>query len=363
MRISSTSLVLALLAGCNWVYGLDATTIGNDGDGDGIADVVDNCPSIANPDQLDTNEIDEGGDACAQCPNLIGIDHDQDLYDDGCDRCLGPGPTGEDVDADGLDDGCDPCIAGVSTFASDFNGNGIGDGCEVCFEQPSGDDDQDGLDNACDKCSSGPPHDEDGDGIDDACDNCPLEPNPSQAAPPGSPVGQDCNGGITGKLDRLFFDPFLVRNPFRWSGIYGMWMQLPDREVLSGAGGRNITAGFQGQFRLAMRVRFTRDDSELSIEGTGTTFDLNCVVQQPGTVRFGTQQAPITLGPEPFTIEVYYSDASVVFGSRCVVHAGDQVVDLIGGKLDGNVRAALRGINFELQAFDFVAAVPDGTTN
>ncbi len=39
-----------------------------DGDGDGITDVDDNCVSVANPDQVDT-DTDGLGDACDEAPN------------------------------------------------------------------------------------------------------------------------------------------------------------------------------------------------------------------------------------------------------------------------------------------------------
>lgn len=44
----------------------------NDRDGDGIPNASDNCPDVANPDQLDTDG-DGLGDACDACPNEAGI--------------------------------------------------------------------------------------------------------------------------------------------------------------------------------------------------------------------------------------------------------------------------------------------------
>lgn len=43
--------------------------LGGDTDGDGVCDDADNCPLVANPDQLDGNG-DDIGDACADTPNL-----------------------------------------------------------------------------------------------------------------------------------------------------------------------------------------------------------------------------------------------------------------------------------------------------
>jgi hypothetical protein len=56
---------------------------GLDGDGDGVEDAVDNCPSAENPDQLDS-DCDGVGDACDLCPG--GDDH-VDLDNDGLPDC------------------------------------------------------------------------------------------------------------------------------------------------------------------------------------------------------------------------------------------------------------------------------------
>ena len=72
---------------------IDASHIdGNDDvDGDGVANAVDNCPTIANPTQHD-EDGDGVGDACDLCPHiaeLAAVDTDGDGVGDSCD----PNPT------------------------------------------------------------------------------------------------------------------------------------------------------------------------------------------------------------------------------------------------------------------------------
>ena len=95
-----------LLAGCNEVLGLPATAAyDNDQDDDGIADVADNCPSVANASQAD-EDGDTIGDACDNCPNIANTDQ------------------GDVADRDGIGDACDPhpyvhdCLVLFDSFAS-----------------------------------------------------------------------------------------------------------------------------------------------------------------------------------------------------------------------------------------------------
>src|SRR5438067_1003993 len=60
----------------------------NDLDGDGVANDVDNCPTIANADQRDF-DADGIGDVCDHCPHLASA-------------------TDPDADGDGVGDACDP---------------------------------------------------------------------------------------------------------------------------------------------------------------------------------------------------------------------------------------------------------------
>ena len=64
-------------------------------DGDGVPDSVDNCPTVANPDQFN-EDGDKFGDACDPCPQIkddIGADSDHDGIGDLCD----PNPTTADT--------------------------------------------------------------------------------------------------------------------------------------------------------------------------------------------------------------------------------------------------------------------------
>lgn len=94
-----------------------AAPMSADGDFDGIADYRDNCPSIYNPDQQDTDGDGEG-DVCDG-------DDDNDGVLDVNDNCvIDSNPDQLDTDGDGIGDVCDPS-PGVAPFiiSCDADGN------------------------------------------------------------------------------------------------------------------------------------------------------------------------------------------------------------------------------------------------
>ncbi|MBN2528447.1 MAG: thrombospondin type 3 repeat-containing protein [Deltaproteobacteria bacterium] len=137
--------------------GTDSTANGPDGDNDGAADLQDNCPSIANPDQADV-DADGVGDACDNCPtwgNSSQTDTDSNGTGDAC-QLLAPGdPDGDsvaagdncslidnadqlDADSDGMGDACDNCVNTWNPFQEDLDANGTGDHCEEALVIPLG---------------------------------------------------------------------------------------------------------------------------------------------------------------------------------------------------------------------------------
>ncbi|HOP07687.1 MAG TPA: thrombospondin type 3 repeat-containing protein [candidate division Zixibacteria bacterium] len=237
---------------CGIVAGSDTQPL--DLDGDGVADYLDNCLSVANADQADIDN-DGIGDACDNCtdtdldgygnpgydnecptdncPDLANVDqadYDGDGIGDACDECTDtdgdgygdPGfdnqcpedncpdiynPDQADVDNDDIADVCDHCV--------DEDGDGYGygsaypvtcnrDNCPQVYNPDQADSDGDGVGDACDNC-----HDRDRDGFgdpgyeEDLCpeDNCPYIANPGQEDSNGDGIGDACCCELRGDAD------------------------------------------------------------------------------------------------------------------------------------------------------------------
>jgi len=232
-------------------------TFDYDTDGDGIPDGSDDCPSLADPEQTDT-DADGYGDACDDDDDNDGVADDGDPAPmdpaacgdadiDACDDCaLGadgfgtlsdwrPWDDGTDTDSDGLcdigdadddndgvgdaedpvdtdpaicgdsdSDSCDDCSVGIDGWGplSDFRPaeDGPDQDADGLCDAGDFDGDNDGVPDADDDCpfAADPAQDDgDADGAGDACDNCPGEANADQADADGDGFGDACDGSCT----------------------------------------------------------------------------------------------------------------------------------------------------------------------
>lgn len=224
----------------------------SDLDDDGVADGVDNCPSIANPEQADFDE-DGLGNFCDSDDDNDGVedsqdafpfdatedtDSDQDGIGDNGDNCpVVANPDQVDQDQDGLGNACDgdddndgvddelDAFPLDSTETIDTDNDGIGNNADL-------DDDGDGVNDnsdafpldsteSVDSDSDGVgdngdafPQDEnetvdaDGDGVGDNSDNCPSNANAEQTDTDGDGAGDACDGD----------SPDAVWDNFNWNG-------------------------------------------------------------------------------------------------------------------------------------------------
>jgi len=175
-----------------------------DADGDGFGDPgfaanicsIDNCPTLANPQQEDI-DADQIGDDCDPCPFDPNNDLDTDTICGDVDNCPTVANSGqEDQDADGLGDGCDECTD------PDSDGYGIpglaaetcpDDNCPFTSNADQTDSDADSAGDVCDTCPLDPQDDSDADGLCSDVDNCPSTPNADQLDADADGIGDSCD--------------------------------------------------------------------------------------------------------------------------------------------------------------------------
>ena len=124
-----------------------------DTDQDQVADICDNCSSIANTDQSDA-DVDDIGDICDSCPLDALNDADADGHCADVDNCAGdPNPDQSDGDGDLLGDVCDNCPEWPNPAQHDVDADGWGAACDCADGDPTiypgAGEINDGLDNQC----------------------------------------------------------------------------------------------------------------------------------------------------------------------------------------------------------------------
>ena len=173
-----------------------------DADGDGVGDLDDNCPDVANEGQ-ENADGDTFGDACDNCPDVDNEDQanaDADTFGDACDNC--PDVDNEDqanTDADTVGDACDNCPDVDNEDQANADTDIVGDACDNCPDVDNEDQanaDTDTFGDACDNCpdvDNEEQEDSEADTVGDACDNCPDVDNEDQAESDGDLFGDACD--------------------------------------------------------------------------------------------------------------------------------------------------------------------------
>ena len=200
----------------------------DDGDGDGVPDTEDNCPTDSNPDQADLDEdgvgdvCDEDADGDGELPPLDCNDLDPGIFttaieictdgiDNDCDLLVDAADDGADCDGDTIPNAFENWPDEANPGQADLDNDRLGDVCDPDDDNDGYEDDMDNcptvandqadfdLDGVGDACDS----DNDGDGVENTGDLClATTPSDSDAGVPGRRLGKNRWADVDG--DGLF---------------------------------------------------------------------------------------------------------------------------------------------------------------
>ena len=180
------SLILIFLLSSASMFSQSA--FADDMDSDGVDDIIDNCPLIANTDQVDFDN-DSLGDVCDS-------DIDGDSVVNGDDAFPNDPSEIADTDADAVGDNAD-AFPNDATETADTDGDGVGDNADAFPNDSSEtvDSDYDGIGDNADALPNDPSGsvDIDSDSVGDNADNCPVDVNTDQMDTDSDGIGDACD--------------------------------------------------------------------------------------------------------------------------------------------------------------------------